>query len=181
MRPLPAWIKNTALALIILGFAGAMCYLALQRDYDRFLALAGILVAIVSSPIFSVRADMEKHLFTLQTEKRYEVYRQLAAHLQTWLGNLYTLAADPRLKEHPKYRANFENGFDTFSMFCAQYSLFFSDGVNELLHDICMASARIDLPVKLQYPQDEKFVSDVTKIQKMHQEIKNLMRKEIGL
>lgn len=181
MKPIAKRVKQSALVLILACFAGVMVWLALDKEYDKVVALAGVLVAIVSAPIFSVRADMEKHLFTLQTEKRYEVYRKLAATLQNWLGNLYALPIDPRPEMQIKHKDNFENGFNTFSAFYAEYSLFFSDDLCKRLHDISVLAANIDLPFNPQTARMKGFVSKVDQIEKLHREVKKLLKEEIGL
>lgn len=179
IRPLAKWVKNSAMILLVIAFATVMIWLALDKDYDKLVALAGILVAVISAPIFSVRAELEKHLFMKANDKKYEAYRILDTSLQDWLGNLYSMEIDTDTNRQAKYRIGFENGLTEFCRFYKQYSLFLSYELARKMHDICLLASHIDLPTEKMLKKD--FLKTAKEIEKLHKETKDLMRQELGL
>lgn len=78
MKPLPDWVKYTVFILIIVSFLAIMIILAIQKETDKLMALAGILVAICASNIFNVRAEIEKARALLELDiKRQAIFQDL--------------------------------------------------------------------------------------------------------
>lgn len=62
---------------IILIFLVSMVFLIFQKAFSEMIALAGILVGIVSSPIFLISSQIQKHKVVTALEKKRAVYQKI--------------------------------------------------------------------------------------------------------
>lgn len=126
--PIPNGIKNFALVSIILVFIGCIIFLSYLKEWDKVVALAGILVGIVSSPIFSIRAEIEKYKQSLIANKKLEAYQALVGSLQKMTLDVGVIAdkEQPKKWEPPADRSSDLIRFNNLS---DDYYLYFSENI----------------------------------------------------
>lgn len=70
-------VKEVLLVIIVFLFFLAMIFLAVEKAFSEVIAMAGILVGIVSSPIFLISSQIQKHKVVTALEKKRAVYQKI--------------------------------------------------------------------------------------------------------
>lgn len=134
IAPIPTCIKNTCLLFILLFFIFAMILCAYNGKNDSVIALASILLAIILSPIFSVRVELEKQRQLYLFEKKYQTYRILSVELNDLLAPLRMIMAGLEEKNNGLKKLNEQNS--SFSDFYRKNYLFLSKEIRNNIHSL---------------------------------------------
>lgn len=70
-------VKEVLLVIIVFLFFLAMIFLAVEKAFSEVIAMAGILVGIISSPIFLISSQIQKHKVVTALEKKRAVYQKI--------------------------------------------------------------------------------------------------------
>lgn len=180
---IPNWIKILILLSLVLSFSFVIVWCALDKENEMVVALAGILVAICSAPFFNMRTEIEKHQQIMVLEKRYRAYQDLSIALNSFIGPLRTLSLSDMLPkvtvaEHIlKYRKK-ENDFLQNYI---KDSFLFSEKIIEEIHNLGSITYNLSRKLNIHNCKTEEIQRLIKQAIQKEKDIRELLRKEIGL
>lgn len=172
IAPLPEWLKNISLLLILVGFIVIMIQCAYNGQNESVIALSSILMAIILSPIFSLRAELEKQQQIYIWERKYETYRLLSIQLTDLLAPIRLLQYERTGEEEKLNKLKIQNAI--FASFYRQNCLLFSSKVQAKIKEATILIVQI-----LDKQNDIHSLSD--KLEKEVAQIINYIRVELKL
>ena len=178
IAPISPKVKNFALCMFIVLFTGIMGFLAYQKEFDKVTALAGILIGLVSSQIFSVRAELEKQKQISSLEQKYLIYQELSYQINRYVAPIKTISLGIT-KDIQKNINEFMKAEQSFSHMYAKNSFLFSSIVRKKIHDLVILLLKLQLTVDMSVNKD--FLEKVNEVEKLEEDIINTAREELGL
>lgn len=178
IAPISPKVKNFALCMFIVLFTGIMGFLAYQKEFDKVTALAGILIGLVSSPIFSVRAELEKQKQISSLEQKYLIYQELSYQINRYVAPIKIISLGIT-KDIQKNINEFMKAEQSFSHMYAKSSFLFSSIVRKKIHDLVILLLKLQLTVDISVNKD--FLEKVNEVEKLEEDIINTAREELGL
>lgn len=163
---IPSWARVLFCTLTIGVLLFCVAWAAGHKDYDKAVALAALLVAIMSAPFFSVRAEMEKHLFMISADRKQKAYQEMMAAI-TKCQAFRILETNAKTEQERAEQA--QKKLQAKSVLLETYimnDLFFSDEVIKELKPLIQ-----EIALK---PKSDK-------IKPLQTKVKKIMRKELGL
>lgn len=190
LQPLPNWIKNFALVSIILVFIGCLIFLSYLKEWDKVVALAGILVGIVSSPIFSIRAELEKHTTIYLFERKYNAYFTIYRNLTDMIRPLGSidLANDffpNKGKDYEEFIKNHiqltKDGMKVFLEAHKNFAILFNKKLREMLKDLSLKFTTIQNHFDNNDFESKKIRDLISQANKQLDNIISYMQQELGI
>lgn len=160
--PLPEWLKNISLLLILVGFVVIMILCAYNGQYEAVIALSSILMAIILSPIFSLRAELEKQQQIYIWERKYEIYRLLSIQLTDLLAPIRLLQYERTREEEKLHKLKKQNTI--FTNFYRQNYLLFPSKVRAKIKESAILIIQILGKQKDIYSLSDQLEKEVTQI-----------------
>lgn len=178
IAPISPKVKNFALCVFIVLFSGIMGFLAYQKEFDKVTALAGILIGLVSSQIFSVRAELEKQKQISSLEQKYLIYQNLSYQVNRYLAPIKVISLGVK-KDIQEDINNFFKEEQIFSHMYGKNNLLISSVLRKQFHDLTMLLLEVHLTSNMSI--NKNFLNKVNKAEKIEKNIINIMREELGL
>lgn len=183
MYTLSSFMCNLILVIILLSFTGTMLLCAYNSAYEIVIALASILVAIISSAIFNVRAEIAKQQQIMSLEKRHIAYQEVCIALNSFIGPLRVLSLSDILGKSIIVE-NIITYHRKENEFCQNYnknSFLFSEDIIEQIRGLCRITYDISQNLTVLTCKDKKLQDMIKKAIEAEKDIRELIRKELKL
>ena len=167
--PIPDWLKNTFLLVLFAIVCTTSFLLITDKEYDKLIAILSIFVAICSSSIFNVRAELEKYIQTLALEKKHEAYQELCCLLHKLVTLLKLRIKNSEAYNEAKMQECAEEFFQKYNF----EAMYFSKKTQEELAKILESIQKIQ--------KGENVAEQINSVKNHSNKITEIFRSELGL
>ncbi|MCL2887748.1 MAG: hypothetical protein FWF35_00300 [Elusimicrobia bacterium] len=175
-------MKSPLKIFVIAGLLVTIIILALKNDSGTLIALAGILVGVIT-PVFAADTEIEKEKATLSLEKKHEAYQKMMTGLYNVKISLSRIKEKILDKPLPNISKELSDAFkkskQELSDIVPIYHIYFSTDIVSCYDDVSLILTTLD--ISLATGNYHKIEEDLQSVENIIEKLDKIMRTELNI